>query len=1809
MVNIEFLDLSEELVFDPTEWIGKGREVPQDSSKIPHAFHNYCAQLLAVPDEFKEIHYPSDILRVQDFLLYTLPEESHSLVHVDVKTFFQPLPANVDVESLRKRQLLPESMVQKLFRATYQAILDGMTSIEDPMYPGSRFPLWIITYFQEMHQMTAIQSAWRKGIEWLNAQALERVPNASIAQRYAKYIRWNEETKISGASTHSATNNFATFLASNTLMSSSLVDMMFSHLNDQVERDETVEGIVIVETLRFMHEISKAQTAEYYNRPSSPFLRRLEERIDSGQQEVLIFPAYLEAQKHWLTFKIDFEAREISYGDSLAHKGMPQPKAMIQKIQLWLKKRFRGPFKDLGDAMEHGQQDDYTDCGIVSANSAANEIFHDCPLWTPERKVAERIEWFIALCKAHVTDVNLDVRRIPYIVDFEPAPYSSFPPLSDFNPSVTNNVDQMDLDRPGNPDWMAQITPENPDSIVQEPRHSNPGVSDISVVDMELNSRATTHTIGEMLMSDQSKGRKRPLEETKPNNIQVDSQSAVTSVQVGNRIVRQRTTIPSRPLGQSKNAIWERARNEKYWSSQLVSDPQALARFSEKILELDKYAVIYDSRSVRHMKCGKICRMGSPYTIGNFRSHVNNCSGPPKSKKLSGGGMLPINHLFQVQSKGTVSKLPSLPCPGLEESKYEGVQRYLDRTGALGGGAHSVTVIAKELYGKKYESLSSARKKQVKVAQKHDWQWTNDHRNGRVYSIKCTKSAASLSALSLNREDQDSSDPQPCQNCRSLLSGKKFQNALRITRPPDHLYKYVNLEYRNHALAGIFGRCVGLRELIESDDSQKSPMIKYVKGVMSGKYPSNDFFGSLVQVLVLKREKEDRGVGMQGFKYPDSLVEWAHILFTHSRQAYLAVQEFLPLPQARTLEYTHHFLFYNVSFSSTFTRIQRAKQPRFPLGIEPRTFELVAAALKQLDYNGPVALGCDDTKLLAAFRPYFDTTKGAWFILGNVGKPYQLIDYEEFHSVVQSNKLEKGTKLRLFTLQVPVHKVPTIIVAALSIPETLTADDLLGYTLAIVNGFLERGIKVSSYASDGSNTERKSQRLLEQKASKQVTKHITHGGGSGSIAITLRFYGTQPIAIIQDPKHLLKTFRNNLFSGARLLTFPNDVALFSQVRAMSLADDSPIYTRDVDKADRQDDSAATRLFSGDSLLWLIEHHPDHLALITYLFVMGELIDAYQSRSLPLVTRVQMVLRAHYFIELWERFLDISEYPKAKHFVSPQCADITRTLIHGFMQVIYIYRDHCHPSQPMLPWLLSTEMVEHVFGICRQIVKDFTMLDFQYMIPKLFVRMRGLLLSSRNSNGKARASGYNHTYADIRGLDLAALSIYPSDEDIDIASKRAYGEAESLFASLGVAATELETSTSKLPGIKSWYSDSNYDNTSDSESDFDSEHAGDEEPNYQEVLDMLEDSDLSRDGEAIIQRYRMASVALSVEDRRNISILPELSEDSLVEAFSDDAAHILNTCSFDVSSLPPLVIDEPENPFNSADPSSIDLSELAQLRFKHQTKQAETGVRTSKIRQTTTLQPHVETKELTDRQKLLRTTIDAIKESGEKGVGTGVERLLRWTSRQPAPGGRDGEIDGAVAPRLATGNAENAAVNAQANATRLLKRRMDIMKKHNLPDVLGNAQITPLRPLRVAEWSSGAGYGLMLSAKQQLVLCKVLAIYSKPAGTSGRHGSVTDSSNICAVSNIAVQVFEHRLGSQFRSPVQPFLVKRFDFISSATFLSVLSEAPTAVEGGWKISAGDWAFYKLLADKKGKIIEAVKALQKSTRGKNAEVDSID
>jgi hypothetical protein len=87
-----------------------------------------------------------------------------------------------------------------------------------------------------------------------------------------------------------------------------------------------------------------------------------------------------------------------------------------------------------------------------------------------------------------------------------------------------------------------------------------------------------------------------------------------------------------------------------------------------------------------------------------------------------------------------------------------------------------------------------------------------------------------------------------------------------------------------------------------------------------------------------------------------------------------------------------------------------------------------------------------------------------------------------------------------------------------------------------------------------------------------------------------------------------------------------------------------------------------------------------------------------------------------------------------------------------------------------------------------------------MEPKLFIKIQQTIFMVHATDGKACASGYIHTYTDRHGINLTALSLYPTNKDINEAAVHAYGEAESLFGFLGISSLELHASSTILPGI-------------------------------------------------------------------------------------------------------------------------------------------------------------------------------------------------------------------------------------------------------------------------------------------------------------------------------------------------------------------------------------------------------------------------
>lgn len=175
----------------------------------------------------------------------------------------------------------------------------------------------------------------------------------------------------------------------------------------------------------------------------------------------------------------------------------------------------------------------------------------------------------------------------------------------------------------------------------------------------------------------------------------------------------------------------------------------------------------------------------------------------------------------------------------------------------------------------------------------------------------------------------------------------------------------------------------------------------------------------------------------------------------------------------------------------------------------------------------------------------------------------------------------------------------------------------------------------------------------------------------------------------------------------------------------------------------------------------------------------------------------------FFMEGWEEFISKAKYQTSKNFISREYRDILKILVNSFIQLIIIHRDLLDDVYAFLPWLHSTEVCEHLFGMMRSVLMDFTMLDFMYIVPKILMRIREHVLNAASPTGKARASGYNHTHADCNGFDISLLSIFPSDEEIGQLTVQAFEEAQNLLAITGITPSTA-CPPHILPNIDTWF---------------------------------------------------------------------------------------------------------------------------------------------------------------------------------------------------------------------------------------------------------------------------------------------------------------------------------------------------------------------------------------------------------------------
>ncbi|RIB25476.1 hypothetical protein C2G38_1956345 [Gigaspora rosea] len=327
-------------------------------------------------------------------------------------------------------------------------------------------------------------------------------------------------------------------------------------------------------------------------------------------------------------------------------------------------------------------------------------------------------------------------------------------------------------------------------------------------------------------------------------------------------------------------------------------------------------------------------------------------------------------------------------------------------------------------------------------------------------------------------------------------------------------------------------------------------------------------------------------------------------------------------------------------------------------------------------------------------------------------------------------------------------------------------------------------LNILSFEADGARSEFNAQSIITNEAS----NFLEYEDSFYKIHFKAPIYNGKLFIRIQDPKHAKKTARNQIFSGAKLLSLRINTICYDQLFKLAHQSQHFLLKRDVLNVDKQDDGAALRTFHSNNLKQILINDtlPDEsVGLFEYLFVLGELFDAYLCRNIDHKIRIEMALRAYFFLNMWKKYIECciikystKWYNLQKSFISSQSFDIFISMVESLVMLVIAHREY-YSQFPLLPWEHGTEALEHIFGISRRILPDFNFYEFFKIQQRVSFRDKisraGLIDTSRDRNS---AAGY------IFDIDNASLSheiieklcTWPTNEDIQECTRVAFNES-------------------------------------------------------------------------------------------------------------------------------------------------------------------------------------------------------------------------------------------------------------------------------------------------------------------------------------------------------------------------------------------------------------------------------------------------
>ncbi|KAK7684415.1 hypothetical protein QCA50_012362 [Cerrena zonata] len=720
------IDSDENIPFIQDNWIRKNKVYPVENT--PSYIATAHNEVFEIPSSLK-VPIPDSNTTIATFLECRIPSLSSNFIQPKLASWFSDDHPNTPLRDLfnSDRHLPPRETIKGLLKISGQQWFDGRRSIRDPRYNkgAERFPLSALSVWQMLTDTRHTFDSWKVAQHWvlnmgLQTQSAVTVGLSREVVSLFSQLGWSVPVRPGHVSMEAT--EFARLLCSGPeterrgWLSDAIIDLMVMVLNERLG-STSVRGTLIGD-VRVIDGLMRTSAVKDFDvRKRNKDLYNISDAVHKGTVSSLYFPVCAGAC-HWVIMHVNFTDSSVQIGDSHPSLGF-QLKKELAALQQWSQKVLGRRLVVLKSPLPIGTQKDSMSCGLHAINSIAHHVFGD-PLLEATGVAEDRLRWFSLL----VTRFGLPPQRRIVINDLlNPTQSESISITTHYSP--TGPSSPIDPGSPSTPTSTPSTLPSQATTDLQTEIDDSDVPPQADTVDYKI----SINPKGTELNTSPLSSFKRLFQQPKLPSKSIGKRKAPQSQQEEVLPKRQKTTEEPKVVGTSKSATYARDTRVQIKAGTFAVVRTKLREWQKEIKQFDAKAEfkVDDPVNVRCGRCGNWYNMSDPYITRPHRRHLNgNCKGNG-SKSLV--GMLKDG---TWKGKATASKEVESkePCPGLSERQNPLIPLYCDRTGAVGGGARSVTKIAEEMYGEEtiFKLLSDQQKIRVRERQRIEHRWRNVQR-------------------------------------------------------------------------------------------------------------------------------------------------------------------------------------------------------------------------------------------------------------------------------------------------------------------------------------------------------------------------------------------------------------------------------------------------------------------------------------------------------------------------------------------------------------------------------------------------------------------------------------------------------------------------------------------------------------------------------------------------------------------------------------------------------------------------------------------------------------------------------------------------------------------------------------------------------------------------------------------------------------------------------------------------------------------------------------------------------------------------